>query len=43
MGDKSPKSFHKLAAQKQVKAQHIQEKKQQELAAKQASDPNAKK
>lgn len=43
MGDKSPKSFHKLAAQKQVKAQHIQEKKQQELAAKQASDPSAKK
>jgi hypothetical protein len=43
MGDKSPKSFHKLASQKQVKAQHNQEKKQQELAAKQASDPHAKK
>ena len=43
MGDKSPKSFHKLAAQKQVKAQHLQQKKQQEAAAKQAGDPNAKK
>ena len=42
MGDKSPKSFHKLAAQKQVQVQHIQEKKQQERAAKPASDPNAK-
>jgi hypothetical protein len=38
MGDKSPKSVHKQAAQKQAKVQSILQRKQQELAAKQASD-----
>jgi len=41
MGDKSPKSVHKQAAQKQTKANNIQAGKQQAIAAKQAG--NAKK
>lgn len=36
MGDKSPKSVHKQAAQKQSKANAIQAGKQQAMAAKQA-------
>ena len=35
MGDKSPKSVHKQAAQKQVKANAATQKKQQAAAAKQ--------
>jgi len=35
MGDKSPKSVHKQAAQKQVKATTATQKKQQAAAAKQ--------
>ena len=35
MGDKSPKSVHKQAAQKQVKANATNQKKQQAVAAKQ--------
>ena len=35
MGDKSPKSVHKQAAQKQVKANAAAQKKQQAAAAKQ--------
>ncbi len=36
MGDKSPKAVHKQAAQKQLKANAANLKKQQTLAAKQA-------
>ena len=35
MGDKSPKSVHKQAAQKQLKANAANQKKQQAVAAKQ--------
>jgi len=35
MGDKSPKSVHKHAAQKQIKANAANQKKQQAVAAKQ--------
>jgi len=35
MGDKSPKSVHKQAAQKQIKANAANQKKQQALTAKQ--------
>ena len=35
MGDKSPKSVHKQAAQKQMKAAAANQKKQQALTAKQ--------
>ena len=41
MGDKSPKSVNKQAAQKQTKANNIQAATQQAIAAKQAG--NAKK
>ena len=37
MGDKSPKSVHKQAAQKQVKANAAAQKKQQAIAARQVS------
>ncbi len=37
MGDKSPKSIHKQAAQKQLKANSANQKKQQAVAAKQAA------
>jgi len=37
MGDRSPKSVHKQAAQKQVKANAANQKKQQAVAAKQPS------
>ena len=37
MGDKSPKSVHKQAAQKQVKASAAAEKKKQAAAAKQVA------
>ncbi len=37
MGDKSPKSVHKQAAQKQIKANAANQKKQQAVAAKQPS------
>ena len=37
MGDKSPKSVHKQAAQKQVKANAAAEKKKQAAAAKQVA------
>jgi len=37
MGDKSPKSVHKQAAQKQIKANAATRKKQQAGAAKQAA------
>ena len=37
MGDKSPKSTHKQAAQKQVKADAATQKKQQAAAAKQVA------
>ena len=37
MGDKSPKSVHKQAAQKQIKANAANQKKQQASAAKQAA------
>jgi hypothetical protein len=36
MGDKSPKAVHKQAAQKQIKANAANQKKQQALTAKQA-------
>jgi len=35
MGDKSPKSVHKQAAQKQIKANAANQKKQQAVSAKQ--------
>jgi hypothetical protein len=35
MGDRSPKSVHKQAAQKQIKANAANQKKQQAVAAKQ--------
>ena len=35
MGDKSPKSVHKQAAQKQIKANAANQKKQQAVAVKQ--------
>ena len=35
MGDKSPKSVHKQAAQKQIKANAANQKKQQAVATKQ--------
>ena len=38
MGDKSPKSVNKKATQKQSKAASANHKKQQAVAAKQASD-----
>jgi len=37
MGDKSPKSVHKQAAQKQIKANTATQKKQQAAAAKQVA------
>ena len=37
MGDKSPKSVHKQAAQKQMKANAANQKKQQVVAAKQTA------
>jgi len=37
MGDKSPKSVHKQAAQKQIKADAATQKKQQAAAAKQVA------
>jgi hypothetical protein len=37
MGDRSPKSVHKQAAQKQVKANAAAQKKQQAAAAKKAA------
>ncbi len=37
MGDKPPKSVHKQAAQKQIKANAANQKKQQAVAAKQPS------
>jgi len=37
MGDKSPKSVHKQAAQKQVKSKAAATKKQQAVAAKQVT------
>jgi hypothetical protein len=37
MGDKSPKSVHKQAAQKQIKAADANQKKQQAVAAKQSA------
>ena len=37
MGDKSPKAVHKQAAQKQLKANAANQKKQQAVAAKQAA------
>ncbi len=37
MGDKSPKSVHKQAAQKQIKLNAANQKKQQAVAAKQPS------
>jgi hypothetical protein len=38
MGDRSPKSVHKKATQKQSQADTANEKKQKAIAAKQASD-----
>jgi hypothetical protein len=38
MGDRSPKSVHKQATQKQSKANTANRKKQQAIAAKQAPD-----
>jgi hypothetical protein len=38
MGDRSPKSVNKKASQKQAKANSANDKKQQAIAAKQASD-----
>jgi hypothetical protein len=40
MGDKSPKSVHKQAAQKQIKAKAEAQKKQQAAAAKQVAGRN---
>ena len=40
MGDKSPKSVHKKAAQKQVKANAAAEKKKEAVAAKQVAGKN---
>jgi len=37
MGDKSPKSVHKQAAQKQIKANAANQKKQQAAGARQAA------
>jgi hypothetical protein len=37
MGDRSPKSVHKQAAQKQVKAQAANQKKQEAITAKQVA------
>ena len=37
MGDKSPKSVHKQAAQKQIKANAANQKHQQAVAAKQSA------
>jgi len=37
MGDKSPKAVHKQVAQKQIKANTANQKKQQTLAAKQTA------
>ena len=37
MGDKSPKSVHKQAAQKQIKANAANQKQQQAAAAKQSA------
>ncbi len=37
MGDKSPKSVHKKAAQKQVKTKATADKKEQAIAAKQVA------
>jgi len=37
MGDKSPKSVHKQAAQKQIKTADANQKKQQAVAAKQSA------
>jgi len=38
MGDKSPKSVHKQAAQKQIKTANDNQKKQQAVAAKQSAN-----
>jgi hypothetical protein len=40
MGDRSPKSVHKQATQKQAKASDVVRKKQQASAAKQLSSKN---
>lgn len=42
MGDKSPKSVNKMAAQKQSKTNSANQKKQQAAAAKQAVVPKRK-